>query len=118
MALASGPGDASLRRLFPPAYALDAEAEEEYRQLMGADLEEGRAQALATLAGTADATELSEEQLQGWLRALNDIRLWLGTVLDVSENESGPDPEDPAHLLYYALTALQGYVIDVLAGGD
>jgi hypothetical protein len=118
MALAAGRDDASLRRLFPPAYANDAEAEEEYRQLMAADLDERRAEALGTLASTAGATELSEEQMEAWLRALNDIRLWLGTMLDVSEEEVEDEPEDPPHMLYHVLTGLQGLVVDVLSGED
>ena len=115
MALAAGRDDASLRRLFPPAYAHDAEAEEEYRQLMGADFDERRAEALGTLASTAGATELSEEQMGAWLRALNDIRLWLGTMLDVSEDDED-EPDDPPHMLYHALTGLQGLFVDVLSG--
>jgi hypothetical protein len=118
-ALASAPEDASLRRLFPPAYVSDLEAEAEYRRLMGPDLDERRAEALGTLASTADATELSQEQLEAWLRALNDIRLWLGTLLDVSEDEDdGTDEPDPPHLLYYWLTGLQGWAVDALSGEE
>ena len=72
--------------------------------------------ALDTLAKTADAKELTEAELEAWLRALNDIRLWLGTLLDVTEDESEQEPEDPPHMLYHALTALQAIVIDVLSG--
>ena len=64
-----------------------------------------RALALDTLSKTADATELSEEQLDAWVRALNDIRLWLGTLLDITEDEPDEGPEDPPHLLYHLLTA-------------
>ena len=80
----------------------------------------GRDQALAldTLAKTADATELSEEELDAWLRALNYIRLWLGTLLDIREDDPQDEPEDPAHLLYYLLTAWQELVVSVLSGED
>jgi hypothetical protein len=115
-ALAANPKDEAFRRLFPPAYANDPKAEEEYRQLVGSELDEQRALALDTLAKTADATELTREELEAWLRALNDIRLWLGTLLDVSEDEAEQEPEDPPHMLYHALTALQALVIDVLSG--
>jgi hypothetical protein len=115
-AIASNPEDDAFRRLFPPAYANDPTAEEEYRQLVGPELDENRSLALDTLAKTADATELTEEELTAWLRALNDIRLWLGTLLDVTEDEAEQEPEDPPHMLYQALTALQAMVIDVLSG--
>jgi len=98
------------------AIAANPKAEQEYRHLVGSELDEQRALALETLAKTADATELTEEELLAWLRALNDIRLWLGTLLDVTEDESELEPEDPPHMLYHALTALQAIVIDVLSG--
>lgn len=115
-AMAANPKDEAFRRLFPPAYVDDAKAEEEYRRLVGPELDESRSLALDTLAKTADATELTEEELDAWLRALNDIRLWLGTVLDVSEEEALEEPDDPPHMLYQALTALQSMVIDALSG--
>jgi hypothetical protein len=115
-AIAAKPDDAVFRRFFPPAYANDALAEQEYRGMVQTDLDEARAQALDTLAKTADATELSEEQLDAWLRALNYIRLWLGTLLGINEDEDGP--EDPAHLLYYLLTAWQELVVSVISGED
>ncbi|MGC8627968.1 MAG: DUF2017 family protein [Acidimicrobiales bacterium] len=114
-AIAARPDDHNLRRLFPPAYTSDPEAEREYRRLMGTDLDESRSRALDTLASTAGAAELSKEQLDDWVRALNAIRLWLGTVLDVSEDEP-EDVDDPGHLLYTFLTALQSSAIDALSG--
>ena len=115
-AIDANPKDAAFKRLFPPAYENDASANQEYRRLVGPELDERRSSALETLAQTADATELSEEELEAWLRALNDIRLWLGTLLDITEDEVENEPEDPPHRLYHALTALQSLVIDVLAG--
>lgn len=116
--LSANRGDPAFRRLFPPAYANDPEAEAEYQYLVADELDESRSKALETLSSTADATELSEEQLDAWLRALNDIRLWLGTVLDVGEDETLDEPEDPAHILYYVLTWLQELAIQVLSEED
>jgi Domain of unknown function (DUF2017) len=115
-AIAADPKDDAFKRLFPPAYVNDPEAEQEYRHLVGPELDEQRTLALDTLAKTAGATELTEEEMEAWLRALNDIRLWLGTLLDVTEDESDDVPEDPPHMLYHALTALQAIIIDVLSG--
>lgn len=115
-AFAANPKDEAFKRLLPPAYSDDPAAEEEYRRLVSQDLTESKAAALETLAKTADAKELTEEELDAWLRALNSVRLWLGTVLDVSEDEEVGEPADPPHVLYHALTWLQALVIDALSG--
>ena len=117
-AVAANPKDAAFRRLFPPAYANDQAAEQEYRRLVGPELDQSRALAFDTLANTADATELSEEELDSWVRALNDIRLWLGTLLDVREDQTDDDPEDPPHLLYHLLTEIQGLAVEALLGDE
>jgi Domain of unknown function (DUF2017) len=79
------PGDPSLRRLFPPAYEDDVD-ERSYRELMGGELLDGRREALELLARTAGQKRLSAEEADAWLRALNDLRLVLGTRLDVQED--------------------------------
>ena len=117
-AIAANPKDAVFRRLFPPAYANDEMAEQEYRRLVGPELEHGRTLAFETLSNTADATELSEPELDAWVRALNDIRLWLGTLLDVSEDQTEDDPDDPPHLLYHLLTEIQGLAVEALLGDE
>jgi hypothetical protein len=117
-AIAANPKDAVFRRLFPPAYANDEMAEQEYRRLVGSELDQSRSLAFETLSKTADATELSQEQLDAWVRALNDIRLWLGTLLDVSEDQTDDGPEDPPHLLYHLLTEIQGLAVEALLGDE
>ena len=117
-AIAADPKDAVFRRLFPPAYANDELAEQEYRRLVGPELDQGRTLAFETLSKTADATELSEEELDAWVRALNDIRLWLGTLLDVSEDQTDDDPDDPPHLLYHLLTEIHGLAVEALLGDE
>jgi hypothetical protein len=117
-AFSANPEGSNFQRLFPPAYEDDPEAETGYRAMVGRELEQSKGAALGTLSETADATELSDEELNSWLRALNDIRLWLGTLLDVSEDETGDDPEDPPHILYHVLTALQSLIIDALCEED
>jgi hypothetical protein len=105
--------DPALRRLFPPAYVDDPEGEAEYRRLMGDDLLQGRHAALDTMAGTIDETDLDETQMTAWLSSLNDIRLVLGTQLDIQESD---EPlTTPIHQLYYYLTALQDAVITAMA---
>ena len=95
--LAAEPDDPALRRLRPSAYEDDPEAEDEYRRLMDAELREGRRDALRLLADTASRDRLTAEELDAWLRALTDLRLALGTRLDVTEDVYSQeiDPRDP-----------------------
>ena len=114
------PNDPSLRRLFPPAYADAPDQEAEYRRLMGDDLMDKHLAALAILEETADSERLTEEQAHSWLAALNDLRLVLGTRLDVSEDMLGEevdpsDPQAPALAVYGYLSWLQEQLVEALA---
>jgi hypothetical protein len=111
--------DPSVRRLFPTAYHEDPERDQEYQQLVRDELLEGRLAALATVEASADADELDEAQLTAWLTALNDLRLVLGTRLDLAEDQEDVDddhPDAPAMMLYGYLSVLLGDVVDALAG--
>jgi hypothetical protein len=83
--LLADPDDPALRRLFPPAYS-DGENDEQYRSLVRDQLVNGRARSLATVRTTLAEKTLTEDQADDWLRALNDLRLVLGTRLDVTED--------------------------------
>lgn len=112
--------DPALRRLFPPAYVADEEHEAEYRRLMGGDLREHHLQALSIMEATVDAERLAEDELVAWLLALNDVRLVLGTRLDVAEDMDWDDvaPEDPRApglALYGYLSMLVEQVVEALA---
>jgi hypothetical protein len=116
------PDDPSLRRLFPPAYEDDAEGEAEYRRLLHGELLAGHREALAVLERTAGQERLGRDELEAWLGALNDLRLVLGTRLDVSEEvyEQELDPLDPeaSELALYAyLTWLQEHTVAAAATG-
>ena len=78
------PDDPSMRRLFPPAYS-DEKSDEQYRSLVRGQLLSGRAKSLATMRETLADDAIDLAQADEWLRALNDLRLVLGTRLDVSE---------------------------------
>ncbi len=113
--------DPALERLFPPAYLADDERNDEYRRLMRSDLLASRLSSLDVLEATVDATELDEEQVVAWMGAINDVRLVLGTRLDVSE-DMGPepfdddDPRSPAFALYGYLAMLQEWIVRALSG--
>ena len=109
-------------RLFPPAYVDDAERDGDYQRLMRDELVRRRLDALATIRDTIDADRLTGEQLDAWVRSINDARLVLGTLIDVSEDEDplDVDPEAPdAHqrVAYVVLSALVADAVDALAAG-
>lgn len=117
-ALLDDPEQPILRRLFPPAYAQpsDAEHEEEYRRLMLEDLVARHREELDLLAATATKEHLTEEELVAWSRALNSVRLVLGTIIDVSEGDEGREPESQEELIYHWFTYLLGEAIEALGG--
>jgi hypothetical protein len=115
-----GTDDTSLRRLKPPAYGDDDAASAEYTSMVGDDLLEGRRLALATLARTASAERLTEDELGSWLTATNDLRLVLGTRLGVTEDTQGlmpapDDPQAPEWVAYTDLSWLQEEVVAALS---
>lgn len=106
----------NLRRLFPRAYVRDEEAERAYAESTHADLLASHKEALDLLASTANATSLDADQMAAWMTALNDLRLVLGTVLNVTDEESW-DPSSPVDsevVIYHYLTMLQSELIDVM----
>jgi hypothetical protein len=110
--------DPALRRLFPPAYD-DAELESEYRELTRGQLTSGREQALELLEATVDNTDLSPEEADSWLRALNDVRLVLGTELDVTEDLDWDalgrdDQRFPGLSLYAYVSWIQEQLVEAL----
>lgn len=115
----AGPTDPWLQRLFPTAYPKDPELEQEWRLMMSVDLHDKRKEQLQLLADTAGATSVSEADLHGWAQALNDLRLYIGTRLDLTEETEFEDfaDEDDRELfiLYSWLGALQDETIQALA---
>ena len=108
--------DPALRRLFPTAYADDPERDREYHALVRDELADRRRAAIETFVATIERDRLSEDELTAWMTAVNDLRLVLGTRLDVSE-ETGLviDPADPdAPLL--ALYGWLGWLLETIVG--
>ena len=112
--------DPSLARLFPVAYPEDEDRQTEYRLLVHDELRSSHLGALAALEEHAGAERLEEPQLMAWMRALNEVRLVLGTRLDVSEegDERPVDDTDPrweAFAVYDYLTHLQAEIVEALS---
>lgn len=111
-------GDASadpgFKRLFPVAYADDPEHEAEFRALVGDELVTKRLAQVDTVLATIDAQHLSEDELFAWMGAVNDLRLVLGTRLDVSEEtDLAVDPSVP-DAAAYGLYAYLGWLLEML----
>ncbi len=121
---AETPGDPALARLLPDAYRDDPGAAGEFRRLTESALRRDKVSAadrlLATLPGKGPGeVRLDPELTETWLSTINDVRLALGTRLEVREEMAEPDPEDPdapAYVVYLWLTELQGVLIEVADG--
>lgn len=114
--------DPAVGRLFPPAYADDPERSAEYLSLVRDDLLGGHLEALQVMESTLDARRLTEEQLASWLGAVNDLRLVLGTKLDVTEETyerdvTEGDQDAPGLALYFYLGWLEEQIVEALAEG-
>lgn len=109
-----------LRRLFPVAHPQDPEAEAGYRSLMRDDLLRHRLEALDEVESLLDAEHLGEDQADVWMAVLNDLRLVLGTILDVGEDDDRvihPDDPDAAERVAYAvLTQWLDGLVEARAG--
>ena len=117
-----GTEDPSLARLFPPAYPDDPEADAAYERLVHGELLAGRLEALRVMEATVDGERLDERELTAWVGALNDLRLVLGTRLDVTEEAYGApassdDPRAPQLALFGYLSWLQEQAVEALVAG-
>ena len=118
--LAATTDDPSVRRLFPTAYNQDPERDQAYQVLARDELLERRLAALDGTTATLHATELDQAEISAWSAAVNDLRLVLGTRLDVTEDQPAPaddDPEAPAYAVYGWLTALLDGIVEALSEG-
>ena len=112
--LVGGSDDARLARIFPPAYHLadDAEADAEYQRLMREELVASRLTGITTVNAALQSSDVvDEETMIAFVQAINSLRLVLGTMLDVSEDEGSDeiDDDDPLageHHLYDYLSWL------------
>jgi hypothetical protein len=118
-------GDPVMARLLPDGHRADPELAADYRELTETSLRSGKTDDLAVVRATlpdgGGEVRLDREQAGAWLRSSNDLRLAMGTRLDITEDTEPPeeiaDEEDQQLAVYYWLTALQGSLVDALAGG-
>ena len=115
--------DPRLIRMFPPAYHLadDADADAEYQRLMREDLVASRLSGITTVnAALQEPGVVDEEATVAFVQAINGLRLVLGTMLDVVEDQDPDDidEDDPLvgeHHLYNFLSWLRDWAVRALA---
>ncbi|MFC4565857.1 DUF2017 domain-containing protein [Nocardiopsis mangrovi] len=123
------PADPVLARLFPDAYGDDAEAAGDFRRYTEDGLrrhKRANAQAvLSAVPASGGRVTLGNGDAHTWLKALNDVRLALGTRLDMDDRslesfqrgETRVAPEDAAALhIYDWLSAVQETLVQSLFG--
>ncbi|MCX5558046.1 DUF2017 domain-containing protein [Streptomyces sp. NBC_00038] len=138
------PSDPVLQRLFPDAYSgpdVEAhspeQAEEqrahssEFRRFTENDLRAGKRENALTVIRCLDGLtsgeggavlKLSADESEQWLRALNDLRLAIGSRLDVVDEEDtdllyrlpDEDPRKPMVMAYLWLGGLQETLVETL----
>jgi hypothetical protein len=101
-------GDPVYDRLFPSAYE-EAKDEAAYRELIGDDLVTHKVEALDAISGAlgpgANDIPLEGESLDTWLSCLTDMRLAIGTRIDIDEERMAAEI-DPKHPDARALAVL------------
>jgi Domain of unknown function (DUF2017) len=119
-ALLTGPDDNELiRRLFPTAYPDDEEKEAEYQRLMRDELVTSRLAAIDSVTATLSGDELLDEaQTIAFMQSINAIRLVLGTMLGITDDESADEADtadSPEHHLYDFLSWLLEWTVRALS---
>ncbi|MFD7322722.1 DUF2017 domain-containing protein [Streptomyces sp. NPDC059875] len=134
------PSDPALKRLFPDAYGDEDEelraAAADFRRYTENDLRARKREDALAVIRSLDALvssgeggailKLTADESRAWLGALNDLRLTIGTRLEVTdEDESGDlyrlpdsDPRKPMVMAYLWLGALQESLVETLMPGD
>lgn len=124
--------DPGLARLFPDVYPDSDDDSAEFRRLTESELRTGKVASadtvLATLPEEGGDVRLDEEQAGAWLRAINDVRLLIGTRLDLTDDTDiaaelddaimrDPQSRRVAELAMYGyLTEIQESLVLALAG--
>lgn len=121
------PVDPVLARLLPDGYSDDDQAAADFRRYTEPELRSAKRSALRAMAGTlgrdGGKIVLNLETAELWLTAINDLRLALGTRLEVTEDlydtVDRMAPGDPrlSHLAVYEwLGGLEESLVQALAG--
>ena len=123
------PRDPAIARLFPDAYPEDAQASAEFRRFTQADLGSMRRRRIEVTRASLERIPrggrlvLDAGEAAAWLGALNDLRLVLGSRLEITADGQEPGeslaPDDPRHAhvpVYYYLGYLEETLVEALGG--
>lgn len=101
--------DPRLRRLFPVAYHDDPDRDAEYQGYMHEELQQSRLNSIEMVREVlGQDVPLTEAQLHGFMLILNNLRLVLGTLLDVDESTDTDDLDESDPL--FGQAQLYGYL--------
>jgi hypothetical protein len=124
--LMDGQDSETVKRLFPTAYHQDPQHDEEYQRLMRTELLTSHVHSIDHVrqlfqqSSNAETIMLSQPDLDALMKATNGIRLLLGTMLAVSEDDHDDiDESDPTfgqHQLYAYLGWLLDWMVTAQAG--
>jgi hypothetical protein len=108
--------DPAVARLFPPAYEDDPLRNLEFETNLGGAPRTGKLEALDTVERTANASALTADELLAWIGVVNDLRLVLGTRIEITEEATEEDfpPEDPRHASYLVYQFLGSLLQEML----
>ncbi|WP_128981540.1 DUF2017 domain-containing protein [Streptomyces roseicoloratus] len=132
------PSDPALRRLFPDAYGDDTDelrqAAADFRRYTENDLRARKRDDALSVVRSLDALasaaagegggvlKLTADESRAWLGALNDLRLTIGTRLEVTDDDESEalyrlpddDPRKPMVMAYLWLGGLQESLVETL----
>jgi hypothetical protein len=118
-----GASDA-VRRLFPVVHPDDPDEEAEYQRLMREELIASRSAAIDTVVRVMERpgrkVALNDDEMAAFVKAINAVRLVLGTVLEVSDDEEEVPPElleTPEYGLYGYLSYVLDACVRLLSAG-
>jgi Domain of unknown function (DUF2017) len=110
-----------LDRLFPTAYPDDEEKEAEYQRLMREELVASRLASInlvTSLLGPDGPAVFDEERTIAFMQSINAIRLVLGTLLGITDDDSADAADQdasPEHQLYDFLSWLLEWTVRALS---
>jgi len=104
--------DPAVARLFPPAYEDDPLRNLEFETNLGGAPRDGKLEAIDTVERTANASALTEDELLAWVGVVNDLRLVLGTRIEITEEATEDDfPADDPRYETYRVYQFLGYLL-------
>jgi len=96
------------RRLYPTAYPDDEKLNDEYEEMVHDQLLMQRLDGIDELQATVNDDVITLEAADAWMSTINQVRLVLGTRLDVGENDDTEvdesDPDVQGRVVYQVLS--------------